>query len=150
MSGINGTGITHDPSDRLSYNLFAEVTAQRPNAERAQEKMKAVCLQCHTPPLVDRVYQEGAAVVDATNRKVLAAKSIMDSLQAEGLLSATPFSQSIQFNYFDLWHYYGRTAKHAAFMGGADYVQWHGNYPILKHTVELQEAAAQLRKEHAK
>ena len=36
MSGLNGRGVTHDPSERLSYNLFAEVTQERPNAERAR------------------------------------------------------------------------------------------------------------------
>ncbi len=30
MSGINGRGVTHDPSERLSYNLFAEVTTAAP------------------------------------------------------------------------------------------------------------------------
>jgi len=150
MSGINGQGVTHDPSDRLSYNLFAEVTQPRPNAERAQAKMKGVCLQCHTPPLVDRVYKNAEAVVDATNEKVLAAKAIMDSLKAEGLISTNAFSQPIQLTYFDLWHYYGRTAKHAAFMGGADYVQWHGNYPILTHMIELKAQAAELRRDNAK
>jgi hypothetical protein len=150
MSGLNGRGVTHDPSERLSYNLFAEVTQPRPNAERAQAKMKDICLQCHTPELVDRIYREGAAVVDATNEKVLAARDLMDSLKADGLISTNPFSQTIQFTYFDLWHYYGRTAKHAAFMGGADFVQWHGNYPILQHMVELKEQAAQLRKENGK
>jgi hypothetical protein len=33
-------------------------------------------------------------------------------------------------------------------MGGADFVQWHGNYPILKHTAELQAMADELRREH--
>ena len=150
MSGLNGRGVTHDPSDRLSYDLFAEVTQERPNAERARANMKDICLQCHTPPLVERIYKEGVAVVDATNEKVIAARAIMDSLKAEGLISTNAFSQPIQFTYFDLWHYYGRTAKHAAFMGGADYVQWHGNYPILQHMVELKEQAAQLRKENGK
>jgi len=150
MSGINGRGVTHDPSERLSYNLFAEITQPRPNAERAQAKMKDICLQCHTPPLVDRVYKNAEAVVAATNEKVEAAKAIMDSLKAEGLLSTNVFSQSVQFTYFDLWHYYGRTAKHAAFMGGADYVQWHGNYPILQHMVELKAQAAELRRDNAK
>lgn len=150
MSGINGTGVTHDPSERLSYNLFAEVTTRRPDADRAEARMKNICLQCHTPPLVNRVYAQGAAVVAATNQKILAAKAIMDSLAADGLISTNPFSQKIQFTYFDLWHYYGRTAKHAAFMGGADYVQWHGNYPILKSLVELKEEAAELRRENGK
>ena len=44
--------------------------------------MKDICLQCHTPPLVDRVYKEGDAVVDATNEKVLAARAIMDGLKS--------------------------------------------------------------------
>ena len=99
MSGINGQGVTHDPSERLSYNLFAEVTLPRPDAERARAKMKQICLQCHTAPLVDRVYKEGDAVVDATNKKVEAAKAIMDSLQAEGcfrqMVSASPSSSPI-------------------------------------------------------
>jgi hypothetical protein len=51
----------------------------------------------------------------------------------------------IEFVYFDLWHYYGRTAKHGAFMGGADFVQWHGNYELLLHKVELKEMAHEIR-----
>ena len=34
MSGLNGMEVTHDPSDRLSYNLFAEVSDKRPNYAR--------------------------------------------------------------------------------------------------------------------
>ena len=48
------------------------------------------------------------------------------------MLTTPPFSQPIDFVYFDLWHYDGRTSKHGAFMGGADFVQWHGNYPMLR------------------
>ena len=88
-------------------------------------------------------------MVDATNEKVLAARSIMDGLKQDGLLAADNFEMPIQFSYFDLWHYYGRTAKHAAFMGGADFVQWHGNYPILQHFIEIRAEADQLRKDHA-
>ncbi len=150
MSGINGRGTTHDPSDRLSYYLFAEVTAPRPNATRAQAAMKDICQQCHTPALVDRVYREAEDVVKATNEKVISGKDLMTSLAQEGLVSSSAFSQPIQLKYFDLWHYYGRTAKHAAFMGGADFVQWHGNYPILQHLIEIRHEAEQLRKEHAK
>ncbi|HTI98806.1 MAG TPA: multiheme c-type cytochrome [Dongiaceae bacterium] len=149
MSGLNGRGVTHDPSERLSYYLFAEVTSPRPNATRAQAAMKDVCLQCHTPPQIERVYREAEEVVKATNAKVLEAKSIMEGLQRDGLLSTNAFSQPIQFAYFDLWHYYGRTSKHGAFMGGADFVQWHGNYPILKHLVEIRAEAQKLREEHA-
>jgi hypothetical protein len=148
MSGINGRGVTHDPSERLSYYLFAEVTKPRPEAVRAQAKMKDICVQCHTPPLIDRIYKEAEAVVEATNEKVLAGKSVMDGLRKDGILTAAAFDEPIEFKYFDLWHYYGRTAKHGAFMGGADFIQWHGNYPILQHLVEIRSDAEELRQKH--
>jgi hypothetical protein len=30
-------------------------------------------------------------------------------------------------------------------MGGADFVQWHGNYELLAKTIELREIARELR-----
>lgn len=150
MSGLNGLGVTHDPSERLSYLLAAEVSTKRPDYARAQANMKAVCMNCHTQPTIDKVYANAEAVVAATNEKVLAAKRIVEGLRNDGLLSRKPFQSPIDFLYFDLWHYYGRTAKHGAFMGGADFVQWHGNYPILESTVRLQQMADELRKEHGK
>jgi hydroxylamine dehydrogenase len=148
MSGLNGLGVTHDPSERLSYNLFAEITKPRENFVRAQEAMKNVCLQCHTQPLVNRIYKEAEAVVVSTNDKVQSAKTIVEGLRKDGILKGRPFENPIDFAYFDLWHYHGRTAKHGAFMGGADFVQWHGNYPMLKHIVEIRSAAEEMRRSH--
>ncbi len=73
----------------------------------------------------------------------------MDGLHKDSVLTGPPFSQPIDFTYFNLWHYDGRTSKHGAFMGGADFVQWHGNYALLEHTVELKHEADELRREHA-
>jgi nitrate/TMAO reductase-like tetraheme cytochrome c subunit len=148
MSGINGLGVTHDPSERLSYYLANAISEKRPNYAQAQAKMKQVCAQCHTPEIPDRVYAQAEKVVQTTNQRVSEAKALMDSLRSDGTLSGPPFSQPIDFTYFDLWHYDGRTSKHGAFMGGADFVQWHGNYPMLRKTVELQSMAAELRKAH--
>jgi len=150
MSGINGIGVTHDPSERLSYYLANAITDKRPNYAAAQAKMKQVCSQCHGPALIDRVYTQAEQVVDNTNKRVNAAKDIVDGLRKDGALTGPPFSQPIDFVYFDLWHYDGRTSKHGAFMGGADFVQWHGNYPMLRKTVELQSMAAELRREHGR
>jgi hypothetical protein len=150
MSGLNGLNVTHDPSERLSYQLFAEVSGKRENYARAQAAMKDVCLNCHARGAIDRVYSQAEQVVAATNDKVREAKALVEGLRKEGVLPSKPFETPVDFIYFDLWHYYGRTAKHGAFMGGADFVQWHGNYPILKHTVELKTLADELRREHAK
>jgi hydroxylamine dehydrogenase len=148
MSGINGLKVTHDPSERLSWYLADAVSEKRPNYLRAQANMKQVCEQCHTAGLVDRVYAQAEDVVASTNAKVLAAKAIVDGLHKDGILTGPPFSNPIDFTYFDLWHYDGRTSKHGAFMGGADFVQWHGNYGLLQKTVQLQHEATELRREH--
>ena len=150
MSGINGLKVTHNPSDRLSWYLADAVSTKRPNYLQAQDNMKQVCVQCHTQAVVDRVYAQAEQVIAGTNAKVVNAKAIMDGLHKDGVLSGPPFSQPIDFLYFDLWHYDGRTSKHGAFMGGADFVQWHGNYEMLRKTVELQHDAAELRSEHAR
>jgi hydroxylamine dehydrogenase len=148
MSGINGIGVTHDPSERLSYYLANAITDKRPNFAPAQAKMKQVCSQCHTSALIDRVYAQAEQVVQSTNQRVQTAQDIVNGLRKDGVLTGPPFSQPIDFVYFNLWHYDGRTSKHGAFMGGADFVQWHGNYPMVEKTVELKAMAEELRRQH--
>lgn len=150
MSGINGLKATHDPSERLSWYLANAVSTKRPNYALAQANMKQVCEQCHTPAIPDRVYKQAEAVVANTNQRVTDAKNLVDGLRADGTLTGPPFSNPIDFTYFDLWHYDGRTSKHGAFMGGADFVQWHGNYPMLQRMVQLKADADRLRREHGK
>lgn len=150
VSGINGLGVTHDPSERLSYYLASAISDRRPNYATAQAKMKQICSRCHTPGVIDRVYSQAEQVVETTNGRVRAAQDLIAGLRREGVLTGRPFSQPIDFVYFDLWHYDGRTSKHGAFMGGADFVQWHGNYPMMQKTIELQAMAAALRKEHGR
>lgn len=145
MSGLEGMNVTHDPTERLSYFLFAPISTKRPNGDRAQAEMKEVCLKCHTRPRIDAFYAEAEAVLSATNEKVKGAMDVVAEMRKEGLLTPEPFDEPVEFLEFDLWHYYGRTAKHGAFMGGADFVQWHGNYELLHLRTELDAQAAELR-----
>ena len=149
MSGINGQKVTHDPSERLSYYLANAVSDKRPNYQQAQTNMKQICLQCHNATVVNRVYQQAEATVQTTNDRVKEAQAIMDDLKKSGALTGPPFSHPIDFVYFDLWHYDGRTSKHGAFMGGADFVQWHGNYPMIAKMVQLKSMAEELKRQHA-
>ena len=145
MSGLEGLKVSHDVTERLSWYLFAPISARRPGHQRGRSEMKEVCLTCHTSGHVDRFFEDADAVVLATNEKVRGMQSVMASLRQEGLVSAEPFTEPIQFLEFDFWHYFGRTAKHGAFMGGADFVQWHGNYELLKMMSEIEEHASELR-----
>ncbi|MFQ5744548.1 MAG: multiheme c-type cytochrome [Acidobacteriota bacterium] len=148
MSGLEGLKVTHDLTERLSYWLFAAVSKKRPGYQQGQTQMKEVCLKCHASPSVERFYAEAETVLATTNEKVEEGQRIIAALRQEGLLTPAPFDEPIEFVAFDFWHYYGRTAKHGAFMGGADFVQWHGNYELLAKLTELEEMAAALRRQH--
>ena len=145
MSGLEGAKVTHDVGSRLSWYLFAAVSEKRPSYVSGQDEMKEVCEKCHASSSVEAYYSAAEVVVRATNEKVKKANDLMAALAREGLLTKAPFDQEIDFIAFDLWHYYGRTTKHGAFMGGADFVQWHGNYELLHQTVLLEKAATELR-----
>jgi hypothetical protein len=146
MSGLEGEKATHDTSERLSYYLFAAVSDRRPNYERGRRNMKTICLKCHTNPRVLQFYAESERVVRSTNQIVREAEGIIQGLRREKRLTPEPFDEPIEFLAFDLWHYGGRTAKHGAFMGGADFVQWHGYYQVVSKLAELKKAAAELRR----
>ena len=145
LSGLDGLKVTHDTTERLSYWLFAPVSERRPAYARARTEMQETCLRCHASSSVERFYEEAEAVVAATNERVREGEALMAGLRADGLLTAQPFDEPIDYLYFDFWHYFGRTAKHGAFMGGADFVQWHGNYGLLLTLTELKEMAGELR-----
>jgi hydroxylamine dehydrogenase len=145
MSGLEGMHATHDTTERLSYFLFAATTTKRPNYTLGQATMKEACLKCHTTPHVEKFYAEAEKVVESTNALVAEADQIMKGLHDDGLLTPEPFDEPIEYEYFDMWHYYGRTAKHGAFMGGADFVQWHGFYELVNKLTSIKHAAKELR-----
>ena len=145
MSGLEGQKVTHDVTERLSWWLFAPVSKKRPTYETGQTAMKEICLKCHATTQVAKFYEDAELVVLATNEKVQAALDLVQKLRDEELLTPEPFDEPIEFLIFDLWHYNGRTAKHGAFMGGADFVQWHGNYELLLKMNEIEDMAAELR-----
>ena len=80
-----------------------------PTMRQAQAKMKQVCSQCHTPDVIDRVYDQAEKSCKRPISVSAAAKAIVDGLRADGLLKGPPFSHPIDFLYFDFWHYDGRT-----------------------------------------
>ena len=150
LSGLDGLNVTHDTTERLSYWLFAAVSDKRPTYQQGRDAMKETCLKCHARSQVEKFYQEAEGVVADTNQKISEAVALMKSLREDGILTDTPFDEPIEFLYFDLWHYYGRTAKHGAFMGGADFVQWHGNYELLLKMTEMKKIARELRENRGK
>ncbi len=147
MSGFEGQGSTHEVGTRLSKFLFAPVSKDRPNAVQNRRNMQEVCYNCHSKPFIKNVYDRADSVTSFVNEKVTEATEIINGLIKDGIITSEPFATQLSFDAFDLWHYYGRTAKFGAYMQGPDYVQWHGVYPMLNRLNKVKEEAKRLRAE---
>jgi hypothetical protein len=105
--------------------------------------MQGVCRECHNEAFLEEFYTAADAAVEAVNERVRESDAVMEPLKQQGLLTAEPFDEPIDYKYFDLWHYWGRTAKFGVWMQGPDYTQWHGIYELLKDLSELKVMAAE-------
>jgi hypothetical protein len=143
LSAFGGTATTHDVGERLTWYLFAPVSERRPAWQDNQVRMKTVCGECHNENWVDQFYVDGDALVGKINQWVLESQEVIKPLQDNGLLTAEPFDEPIDFVYFELWHHWGRTAKFGGWMQGPDYTQWHGAYELLSDMAELKEMVAE-------
>lgn len=139
MSGFGATATTHDVGDRLTWYLAAPISARRPAWQDNKVRMQSVCSECHNPNFVEQLYADGDALVEQVNTWVAESDQIIAPLVENGLLTAEPFDEPIDYVYFNLWHHWGRTAKFGAWMQGADYTQWHGAYEMLHDRAELIE-----------
>ena len=139
ISGFGSAGTTHDVGDRLTWFLFAPISERRPSWQDNKIRMQGVCFECHNKNFIEDFYKGGDAAVEKVNDWVKESDQIMKDLKDAGLLTAKPFDQPIDYDYFELWHHYGRTTKFGVWMQGPDYSQWHGAYEILSHLADLQK-----------
>ncbi len=132
MSATNKQTITHDVGDRLSWNLRAPVSKKMKDWEAKREAMEDVCLACHGQTFVDGHYYQLDGLVHLYNEKFAKpAKAIIGKVKELGLLeNPAAFSNTIEWEYWELWHHEGRRARHGAAMMGPDYTWWHGFYDI--------------------
>ncbi|WP_455368533.1 multiheme c-type cytochrome [[Eubacterium] cellulosolvens] len=159
MSSAPGVPSTHDVSSRLSWELEIPISRRTDNTatslgvnfsdgttwEVKLSRMKKVCTQCHSKLWVDNYYEQADIVVELYNDRYKSAKSILDELYEDGLLTETSFDEPIEFKIYEMWHHEGRRARMGAFMMGPDYVQWHGFYELLKDRIEIEHMANDLR-----
>ena len=98
-----------------------------------RDRMKQVCSNCHTDTYVNSFYDQYDALVNLYNEKFAKpGLDIMNSLQANGIRSATQFDEEIEWTWFYLWHHEGRRARHGASMMAPDYTHWHGMYEVAE------------------
>ena len=151
----NGGRATHDSGERISWTNrppvsvvmdtdvnHAIVSATDPAERRRlttdtavakRERMQEVCSHCHTPSYVNAFYQQYDEFVILYNEKFAKpGQAIMAALLEEGLRTATPFDEEIEWTWFYLWHHEGRRARHGAAMMAPDYTHWHGMFEVAE------------------
>lgn len=139
ISGFGASGTTHDVGERLTWFLFAPISERRPGWQDNQARMQNVCRECHNNNFIADFYQAADRATEAVNAWVAESDEVVAQLKTQGLLTAEPFDEPVDFVYFELWHHWGRTAKFGTWMQGPDYVQWHGAYEILSDLAELRQ-----------
>jgi hydroxylamine dehydrogenase len=157
MSGHtrNDGRVTHDPGERISWtnrppiSLVMDtdkdhrvVTTSDPEQRSAQiedtwqakrERMKGVCLHCHTPDYVNGFYRQYDDFVILYNEKFAKpGQKIMSALREQKLITPQDFDEEIEWTWFYLWHHEGRRARHGASMMAPDYAHWHGMYEVAE------------------
>jgi hypothetical protein len=142
MSGFGTEATTHDVGERLTWYLYASMSTRRPVWQDNQANMKGVCGECHNSDFIDQFYVDADAGVEAVNDWVAESNEIQAVLAEAGLVTDAPFDEPYDFEFFNLWHHWGRTAKFGMWMQGPDYTQWHGAYEVLHSMAEVKEMAA--------
>lgn len=147
--------VTHDPGERISWtnrppiSLLMDTDAQHvviqetdPAKRQAlvhdswqekRDRMKQVCLHCHTGNYVNAFYKQyDDFVVNYNEKFAKPGTQIMKALLENGLRTKTEFDEEIEWTWFYLWHHEGRRARHGASMMAPDYAHWHGMYEVAE------------------
>ncbi len=145
FSSFGGTATTHDAGDRLSWYLFAPISERRPGWQDNAVRMQTVCLECHNKNFIQNFYTDADKLVVRVNELVNEGNAIVKPLRDQKIITDTQFDEPIEFENYELWHHWGRTAKFGAWMQGPDYTQWHGAYEMVKSIANLRTEAKELQ-----
>lgn len=155
MSGSGKVFTTHDVTERLSWETQAPLTV-RPSEFAAfpaqtdwqteRNKMKDICRQCHGDSWVNDFYDGFDKAVEEYNEVYYKpARAMLDDLYAKGLLDKTRyFDETLELEFYELWHHEGRRARMGAMMMAPDYAWWHGFYEVKFRFANFMEEAKHL------
>ena len=77
-------------------------------------------------------------------------KARMDRLYDQGLLSRQSyFDESLEWEFYELWHHEGRRARMGAAMMAPDYAWWHGFYELKHRFTHIMSESERLKNQPA-
>ncbi len=161
MSGSGPVLTSHDVTERLSWELQAPLTVRpqdfkpfpaKTKWQAERDKMKAVCIQCHSKLWVVNYYDRLDRTIKEYNEVYFTpAKKMLDDLYARDLLDKTKFfDERPELDYYYLWHHEGRRARMGVAMMAPDYAWWHGFYECKERYNDFMEVSRDLIKHNKK
>ena len=132
MSATINQPLNHDVGMRISWTLRPPVSKHKDNWKAKRQSMKDVCSNCHQARFVNGHYYQSDDLVERYNEKFAKpAGEIIKLVKSEKLLeNPAAFSNTIEWEYWELWHHEGRRARMGAAMMAPDYAWWHGIYDV--------------------
>jgi hypothetical protein len=166
----NGRKVTHNAGERISWtnrppvslmldtDAAGEVVKEADPRKRGdlivetwqvkRDRMKQVCLHCHTESYVNAFYtQYDDFVVNYNEKFAKPGQALMAVLREQKLLTPQDFDEPIEWTWFYLWHHEGRRARHGASMMAPDFAHWHGMFEVAERFYDklIPEARALAR-----
>ncbi len=170
-----GQSVTHDPGQRISWTNRPPVSllmdtdvdhkviketdptlrqelidAGGDSWQNKRDRMKQVCLHCHTNNYVNGFYaQYDEFIINYNEKFAKPGQKIMAVLKETKTLTETQFDEEIEWTWFYLWHHEGRRARHGASMMAPDYAHWHGMFEVAERFYKEFIPQARELAEHA-
>ncbi|MBF0432519.1 MAG: hydroxylamine oxidoreductase [Fibrobacteria bacterium] len=149
MSATPDLPVTHNVGLRIKWNnrpvhsKLSHKTDEKWGLESAKfssnkrrKDMEKVCIACHQKTFTDNFFTQYEGLLSLYDEKYAKPGEELYKL-AQAVLKTTssyaPFSEAVDYTWFELWHHEGRRARHAASMQAPDYTHWHGTYDLAKH-----------------
>ncbi len=102
--------------------------------EDRRDKMKGVCISCHSQSWVTNFYKQYDSQVVTYNEEFARPGLTIVQALKEDKLWDTPLSEPHDLGYiwFEIWHHEGRTARMGAAMQSPDHAYWKGMYKVSR------------------
>lgn len=129
----------HNVSNTVRHDLMGELTRGL-EAEKVQDKTRAVCQDCHSPRYITQLFSNGEAMLEVARKKVREANVLIE--QAEKIFSdaelgpARKHRQKMQYHFKNVYLGVGHQSP--------DYQWWHGQPALDGDLLRIKDSIGEL------